>query len=451
MKRLAALLAAFAVFFCTFALPASAADSGKWGNIGWSLDGSGTLTLTGSGAMNAFPSGSSAAWRAAGVIGRIKRLIIEEGVTSVSAGAFRGCAALESVVMAGSVSSVGQWAFRDCAVLESISIPESVVNLGAGAFLDTAFYNKESSWKNGVLLLDGCVLDHREALAGSFAPKGDIRLIADDAFFGAHVESVTLPEGVVSVGNRAFESCPSLESASLPSTLVRLGDSAFESCRALSVVSLPKKLSQIGERTFRGCSALAHVTLPEGLKGIGKGAFEDCESLENLCIPKSVESIGESAFFGCTALRSVLILCPVAINAPEDAGSVTDNALTVIFGGGALATDYVKQRFSHAGKAFVDGEIYTWYRVTAKCTAHYLVNGSCIICGKGAKFVTLGDANGDGICDNLDAVIALACDAGHTSLDAVQKAALDVNCDGKTNNTDAARILLYDAGIVKFL
>lgn len=57
----------------------------------------------------------------------------------------------------------------------------------------------------------------------------------------------------------------------------------------------------------------------------------------------------------------------------------------------------------------------------------------------------LGDINGDGEVNSLDAVAILRCDAGIVQLDEAQKATADINGDGKVNSLDAVAILKMDA------
>ncbi len=63
--------------------------------------------------------------------------------------------------------------------------------------------------------------------------------------------------------------------------------------------------------------------------------------------------------------------------------------------------------------------------------------------------VKLGDVNGDGKINSLDAAWVLKHDAMIISLDDTQLDAADVNGDGKVNSLDAAQILKLDAGIIK--
>lgn len=73
--------------------------------------------------------------------------------------------------------------------------------------------------------------------------------------------------------------------------------------------------------------------------------------------------------------------------------------------------------------------------------------GASVTVGVTAFDVLLGDLNGDGKINNLDASVALKYDAGIVDLTAEQKTRGDINGDGKINNLDATVILKIDAGL----
>ncbi|MBQ6206724.1 MAG: leucine-rich repeat domain-containing protein [Oscillospiraceae bacterium] len=95
------------------------------------------------------------------------------------------------------------------------------------------------------------------------------------------ITAVVIQEGVTSVGNNAFRTCPNLES-----------------------VTLPESLTSIGDVAFYECSALEKIELPAALKSIGANAFGYC-GLKDISIPAGVTEIGESAFFKCAALTAI--------------------------------------------------------------------------------------------------------------------------------------------------
>ena len=62
--------------------------------------------------------------------------------------------------------------------------------------------------------------------------------------------SVTIPNGVVSIGDHAFEKCSSLSSVTIPNSVVSIGSGAFASCSSLSSVTIPNSVVSIGSGAF---------------------------------------------------------------------------------------------------------------------------------------------------------------------------------------------------------
>ena len=118
---------------------------------------------------------------------------------------------------------------------------------------------------------------------------------------------VTIPEGVSAIGSCAFTSCEELRRVSLPDSLNLIGDHAFEFCTALTEVTVPTGVAEIPEECFSGCSALTDVFLQDGVSAIGKMAFSYCENLTTLELSADLESIGEWAFYFCDSLSSIVI------------------------------------------------------------------------------------------------------------------------------------------------
>ena len=115
-------------------LTAYAADEVLLGpNHRWTLDDEGTLTITGTGAMreNIMPFGNHL-----DIVEDIKKVIISDGITSISSRAFSECTNLVSVTLPESLTSIGDEAFRECVSLTEINIPDSVTGIG-----NSAFYN----------------------------------------------------------------------------------------------------------------------------------------------------------------------------------------------------------------------------------------------------------------------------------------------------------------------
>lgn len=65
---------------------------------------------------------------------QLQKLVLPEGLTSVSDYLCAGCTALSSLSLPASLQRVGQYAFQECSSLTSIVIPEGVTSIGTSAF-----------------------------------------------------------------------------------------------------------------------------------------------------------------------------------------------------------------------------------------------------------------------------------------------------------------------------
>ncbi len=132
-------------------------------------------------------------------------------------------------------------------------------------------------------------------------------VICDGAFFFNYLLSVTIPNSVKSIGDRAFKWCFFLQSVTIPNSVTSIGDEAFSDCNSLQSVTIPNSVKSIGNSAFSLCNSLQSVTIQNSVKSIGDYAFSSCESLQSVTIPNSVTSIGDEAFSWCESLQSVTI------------------------------------------------------------------------------------------------------------------------------------------------
>ena len=127
------------------------------------------------------------------------------------------------------------------------------------------------------------------------------------AFSGSSLHSVTIPNTITKIGDRAFSGCISLVRVNLPEELKTIESNLFEYCTSLCDVKLPEGLTTIEYSAFWGCTSLFGIELPKSLLTIKGGVFEGCTSLKSISIPEGVTSIDERLLCGCTALTSVYL------------------------------------------------------------------------------------------------------------------------------------------------
>ena len=123
--------------------------------------------------------------------------------------------------------------------------------------------------------------------------------------FADSAGTVTITQGVRSVGDHAFADFTAMHTLSLPNSLKTIGSGAFSGCSALQSVTVPADVAVIEDNAFFGCAALVSVAIPDTVTEIGTSAFEGCVSLRSLDLPRDLLTIGERAFFGCEELSKL--------------------------------------------------------------------------------------------------------------------------------------------------
>ena len=132
-----------------------------------------------------------------------------------------------------------------------------------------------------------------------------VTTIGHGAFERSAVTSVTIPDSVTAILDRAFANCFQLTNISIPNSVTSIGFSAFEHCTSLKSITLPSSLRNISMFLFHNCSQLTTIQIPDSVLSIQDYAFGNCISLETIHIPVSVTSIGVYAFNGCPSSMTV--------------------------------------------------------------------------------------------------------------------------------------------------
>ena len=281
----------------------------------------------------------------------LTEVIVEEGVTEFSYGAFKDCTALEKISLPDSTEIVGDDAFSGCTALK-FNLYENAKYLG-----------NES---NPYLVL---VRTASQAIK-NLTVHPDARVICNDAFHECpKLVSVDLGN-VRYVGTNAFSNCILLESANLGTALTYLDEYAFYNCEALKTVSVPDTITKIDTHALLGCRSLSYNTDGKGfylgnannpyvvlmkiddklteytiqssariILDVKKSSLFIPTLLERVIIPDSVVYIGYGAFQWCTALKEAVI--PDSVSETDDCVFEHCESLTsVIFGNGLKSVSY---------------------------------------------------------------------------------------------------------------
>ena len=221
----------------------------------------------------------------------------------------------------------------DGALTLSVAIPESMTSIGKYLFYDLPVADFLVSPGNQTYAdIDGVLYDKEGKTLVSYPTSRD----------GAY----DIPEGVTSIGCRAFMLSERLTGVSIPSSVESIGEEAFMACNRLTSVTLPPSIKSIGNGAFSYCTFLNDIYIPDSVASIGDGVFYLSTHLNTITIPNSVKSIGVSVFGCCTRLTDVRI--------PDSITSIGDWA----FAGSGLETLVIPDSVERLGdSAFAESSL----------------------------------------------------------------------------------------------
>ena len=273
-------------------------DQGTAGaNVTWAYCEDGTLVIAGSGEMTDLEfipedNGYTQPWK--GYQDSITRVVVEEGVTNIAAGAFCDCSHIAEVFLPDSLAAINEEAFDSCSGLTSIDLPDGLASIGYAAFShcsgltsislpDSLTDIDENPFLQCENLASIVVSPDHPALAvvdGALISKSDKTLVCCPC--ASARSEYTVPQGIEVIGLSAFDGCSSLASVTLPDSVTFIGDLAFQSCSGLTSIALPDGITRIGFGTFSGCSHLSSIVLPDSVTDIGMYAFAYCDNLADV-------------------------------------------------------------------------------------------------------------------------------------------------------------------------
>ncbi len=283
----------------------------------------------------------------------VETVILPSRLNNISNSLFSGCAGLTDINIPDGVESIGSSAFSGCASLTDINIPVRVVNIGDKAFEDcninnTYYAGNISDWcavigLGGLLpYVDKLFIENTE-IVGELIIPNDVTSIADYAFYHRGIISLTIGNGVESIGECAFGFCNGLTSIVIPNNVTSIGNGAFKDCSSIRSITLPfvgaqkdgtenthfgyifgaataddnlayvptaisnviitDNATSIGSYAFKRCSGLRRVTV--NTVSIGQNAFDSCEGIKDVALGGRVANIGKNAFRACASLENI--------------------------------------------------------------------------------------------------------------------------------------------------
>lgn len=329
--------------------------SGKCGkNVSYSISDDGVLTISGTGAMNNFTYKSDISdcpWH--GVRYALKKIVVEDGVTSIGScafsfdvhvtdvtlpsslktignGAFWRCYGLTSVAIPEGVTSVGAYAFEQCTSIETITVPASATELGNRAFDTGEYYDgsyhtqltdiyyggSRQQWYNagGGDAAPMVVTIHYNGATGNIIDSGTC---GDNAFWKLDKDYTLTISGTGAMWDYPtseddswwmdwalpWKSYEAISRIVVAEGITHIGAYAFYCTDNATALSLPSSLISIGRAALCGFGG-AEIVVPDKVTCIDNFAFNGCDNLKTITLPAGLQSIG-SCFIECDTLETI--------------------------------------------------------------------------------------------------------------------------------------------------
>lgn len=211
---------------------------------------------------------------------KIKSITIPEGVVEIQKHAFWSLDELEKLILPSTIKKIGTALAGECEKLKEVNIPAGAKVVGNSVLFHCC---DELHDQNGCIIIDNCLYTYTEnngryglkSVNGNIEIPDNVTEIAAHVFFDSGMSSLTLPNGLKVIGEKAFEKCSFLGEVTIPGSVDSIKSEAFIECSALKTVKLESGVAAIGAKAFAYCYNLRDVYIPKSVKKLGKEIFGD--------------------------------------------------------------------------------------------------------------------------------------------------------------------------------
>ena len=295
------------------------------------------LTITGTGEISSYSWNNDKQsyerpWEQ--YVKNIRHIIVDDGITVIGMHAFDRHRSVLSVQLPNSLEDIYYRAFYDCINLTDVYYEGSesewnAISIGTNndsllnairyyTIIGTCGENLTYILTKGELVISGTGAmtswsnhtdvpwhSYRNNIKSVTISNGVTSIGKYAFYYNENLKSITIPDGLTSIGSAAFSNCYKLANITLPDSVTYVYDYVFSDCNSLVSVTIGNGVKSIGYAAFEGCNSLLHIIIPDGVSYIGQYAFSFCESLNSVTIPDSVTQIDYSAFGGCYDIADV--------------------------------------------------------------------------------------------------------------------------------------------------
>ena len=95
------------------------------------------------------------------------------------------------------------------------------------------------------------------------------------------ITDIDLPEGLITIGEGAFDGASNLVAVNIPSTVTDIGLLAFSST-GITNIEIPSSVTTLKTQTFFCCGYLKSVKIPVSVTSLQNVPFYECNSLTDV-------------------------------------------------------------------------------------------------------------------------------------------------------------------------
>lgn len=184
---------------------------------------------------------------------------------------------LTKITIGKNVKTIGSWAMTNNQRLQEFVVDEANEYFTA---VDGILFTKDMK----------TILYYPNAKGVEFSKYGD-PLNRDSSKSDFNEISYVIPDGVETIGSKAFYKCYYIDHITIPDSVTRIEEKSFHHCESMQELNLPASLEFIGKDAFAYCYGIEKTTIPSTIKQIDEYAFFFCDNMKELNIEAKEEDL----------------------------------------------------------------------------------------------------------------------------------------------------------------
>lgn len=206
----------------------------------------------------------------------LTHILFSEGLKTIQNSAFEQCKNLQQVELPETLDTLERWAFGGCTNLEQITFPEGLTDIGDNVLTGTLWLKNQLAEKELVIVNGVLMRAEAKQPEQHLVIPDTVEVIDAYAFEKSQFVSITIPESVKEIRQDAFRDCDALDKVELLANLTEIPSQMFYSCDDLDSIILPEGVETIGTKAF-SCWGIFYIYIPDSVTMIAEDAFEECK------------------------------------------------------------------------------------------------------------------------------------------------------------------------------